>query len=512
MTMPQTLAKQTNVALSESSQEAGIKAPPIPRLVWAIAALAVAIRIGVAFTTHFTWEDSLITLRYAENIAHGHGFVYNPGERVLGTTTPLYTLLLALAACLHLNPMLVGKACNLLADGALCFVIYRWLCIAAQETAGRVAAFWVAVDPLHVRWAISGMESSLVALCGALVWLSYAQRRSTAAYTTLAVLFLLRWDSVLLLAVLTVAIFWRERRLPVRELALFALLILPWLLFATWYFGNPIPVTGLAKMTVYGWRARDLRLPQLGHLLFTFFGPSALLLTLLALVGLACVRRARLTILLPPIGWFALYWLAFLLSKVLLFPWYVLPPLPVYNLLSALGFAAIAQRVSAAWTPGARQRMAGGIAATTLALTTWMAWTVCRNIQRVEDNLGRPIGLWLRAQSKPTDRIMLEPIGYIGYYSGRPILDVVGLVTPQVLPAYDRRNIAPMWNIAQTFRPEWCVLRPGELDHIHAAEKLAGHSWEEDYALVKTFAYTPPDHREPITFYVYQRTTRHAAQ
>ena len=42
-----------------------------------------------------TIDDAYITYRYAYNLLVGNGFVYNPGERVLGTTTPLYTLLMA---------------------------------------------------------------------------------------------------------------------------------------------------------------------------------------------------------------------------------------------------------------------------------------------------------------------------------------------------------------------------------------------------------------------------------
>ncbi|HEV2472874.1 MAG TPA: hypothetical protein VGS41_09430, partial [Chthonomonadales bacterium] len=62
---------------------------------WAAAAislLAIVVRAFVLWKTHSTAEDFLISLRYAQNIAHGRGFVYNPGQRVLGTTTPLYTL------------------------------------------------------------------------------------------------------------------------------------------------------------------------------------------------------------------------------------------------------------------------------------------------------------------------------------------------------------------------------------------------------------------------------------
>ena len=45
-------------------------------------------------------DDAFITYRYARNIASGQGFVFNPGERLLGTTTPLYTLSLVPVALL----------------------------------------------------------------------------------------------------------------------------------------------------------------------------------------------------------------------------------------------------------------------------------------------------------------------------------------------------------------------------------------------------------------------------
>jgi len=43
----------------------------------------------------WAYDDPFITFRYAQNLRAGLGFVYNPGERILSTTTPLYTLLLA---------------------------------------------------------------------------------------------------------------------------------------------------------------------------------------------------------------------------------------------------------------------------------------------------------------------------------------------------------------------------------------------------------------------------------
>lgn len=46
----------------------------------------------------FAQDDAFITYRYARNLAQGYGFVYNLHEPVLGTTTPFYSLVLALLA------------------------------------------------------------------------------------------------------------------------------------------------------------------------------------------------------------------------------------------------------------------------------------------------------------------------------------------------------------------------------------------------------------------------------
>jgi hypothetical protein len=247
-----------------------VRSLQLPRSIWFIAALAVLIRAVVALATHFTSEDFLITLRYADNLAAGHGLVYNVGEWVLGTTTPLYTLFLAFVAKCGLSPTAVGKVINILADGVLCLVVYRWLAAAGHAAAGTVAAFFLAVNPIQLRWSISGMETSLVTLCGTWVWYEFGRRRNLSAYVWLGVLFLLRWDSVLLLGVLTAAVVWRDRRAPIRELLVYVAIILSWLVGAWWYYGNPIPVTGQAKMVVYGWRYRDRLLPELSHLLFRF--------------------------------------------------------------------------------------------------------------------------------------------------------------------------------------------------------------------------------------------------
>src|SRR5688500_14582447 len=56
---------------------------------------AVLIHLAWILHTNYIEEDAFITFRFAEQLAAGHGFVYNVGEPIYGTTTPLFTILLS---------------------------------------------------------------------------------------------------------------------------------------------------------------------------------------------------------------------------------------------------------------------------------------------------------------------------------------------------------------------------------------------------------------------------------
>jgi hypothetical protein len=127
--------------------------------VLALAAFSVRLLPGLRIV-----DDAYITYRYALNIAHGHGFVYNPGEFVLGTTTPLYTLLLAVTGWLTKSDSYptISIVFNALADTVGVVLLYdlarrlfsHWL------PATVIGLLWV-VAPRSVTFAIGGMETSL---------------------------------------------------------------------------------------------------------------------------------------------------------------------------------------------------------------------------------------------------------------------------------------------------------------------------------------------------------------
>src|SRR5262245_54915599 len=65
----------------------------------------LATRLWMARAVHAANEDAYITFRYAANWAAGMGPVFNPGEHVLGFSSPLWTALIALGIRFGADPI-----------------------------------------------------------------------------------------------------------------------------------------------------------------------------------------------------------------------------------------------------------------------------------------------------------------------------------------------------------------------------------------------------------------------
>jgi hypothetical protein len=458
--------------------------PYLPALALTLL-LALAARC-VLLRAQATEEDFYITLRYAVNLAAGRGFVYNPGEPVLGTTTPLYTLLLAALIRLHLDPILCSKLLGIGADLVSCIAVYSLGRTAGRPGAGVAAALCVALLPTNLIWATKGMEVGLVAAVAAVAWAAWAERHEAISWAAAALLLLLRIDGAALALLLLPATLARERRMPWRALLIYLVLVLPWIVYATHTFGSPIPASLQAKLIIYG-RGAHGRFPRLLPFLRLMThrqGAILVLGCLLALgAGLHGLRPGRNAatpppperLLLPPALWMLVHYAGMALSKVFLFGWYFVPPTPIYYLVAMTGWSVLLQRLSATSAvvrrlqTGSPPRRRSGYMALTLAAGTLLAaifvpgaWRDLLAGQDVENRLRIPIGLWLHDHARPTERVMLEPIGYIGYYGGMRVLDTVALVSPEVLDCYAPQVAMPYHRMWTRFQPDWILLRAGE--------------------------------------------------
>ena len=150
-----------------------------------------------------TIDDAYITFRYARNILAGAGMVYNPGERVLGTTTPLYTGLMA-----GLGLFLGGEnaafpqiavIANTFFDALTVLLLVRLGRRLNAALAGWGAALVWAVLPFSVTFAIGGLETSLYVLLLTATVYAYITHRHLPAALLAALSLLTRPDALILI-------------------------------------------------------------------------------------------------------------------------------------------------------------------------------------------------------------------------------------------------------------------------------------------------------------------------
>jgi hypothetical protein len=76
-----------------------------PNKMWHIFALLAACLTGLIFIS-LNWigiiDDAYIFFRYAYNLSHGYGYVFNVGHPIEGTTSVTWTLLLAVLDIFHI--------------------------------------------------------------------------------------------------------------------------------------------------------------------------------------------------------------------------------------------------------------------------------------------------------------------------------------------------------------------------------------------------------------------------
>lgn len=213
-------------------------------------------------TYYVLFDDAMISMRYAYNLAHGQGLVWNAGEYVEGYTNPLWVGYMALFHLLPIPTETISLYIQLsglvFLAGTLFFVrkIVEEFTDNPFAMLGAVAltAFY---NPLNI-WGLLGMEVSILALIlTAVVWLILhnSYRLNPWTYVILAVSTLFRIDMVVpylvILGVLYLAQPQHRRQHLIWGLSLLAIFLGGQTLARYLYYGEWLPNTYYLKVT--GW-------------------------------------------------------------------------------------------------------------------------------------------------------------------------------------------------------------------------------------------------------------------
>jgi hypothetical protein len=469
-----------------------------------------------AFTQH-AWEDYYITYRCSKNLATGHGLVYTVGERVHAFTSPLNVLVPAVLSVVTGNRSdeLVLWLFRVVSSALLAGAATLLFDIARKNSLGRLATAVLlglfVFDAKIVDFSTNGQEIGFMMFFLALALHALTVRSDqTALKLGLAGAGLMwtRPDGFIYLGAIGLG-FWlfnagqpmgKSRLGLVKALAwgaaLTTLLYLPWLLWAWYYFGSPIPHTIIAKGLA--------RIPAPGSLLEKVLtSPVGILETSTGMTFLPAYALAfggwhwSVSLFGKILAWpCAFYWLvpsarpqaravsfAFLLGHYYLsyaatfpFPWYIpnCTILGVVVLAYAVRHAMDAvislknkdAKVSHRLLIGVR---VGAAAVICVAFTIFLcaAWQMRTQQREIEEGGRKQIALWLRQQAaSPADTVFLEPLGYIGFFSQLRMLDTPGLSAPRVVAAEKRLKTTNLALVIAELQPDWLVLRPPEEDFV----------------------------------------------
>ena len=417
-------------------------------------------------------DDAFISFRYARNILSGSGFVYNLNEQVLGTTTPLYTLLLVLVGSVtggsHAPFPAIALIVNALADGLTAVLLLRLGRILQHLWAGVGAALIWTVLPYSVTFAIGGMETSIYVLFLVSVWIAYSEQRYPVCAILGAGALLTRPDAIILLVPIACdrLLFDTKRRgVPLKssEFVAFFVPIILWFGFATAYFGSPLPHSMIAKQGAYLLEPSSafIRLlqhyatPFMGHLTFGNLWNGIGLIVYFFFFSIVCLQilrnqTAHWAFLLFP--W--LYFAVFAVANPLIFRWYLTPPLPFYILIIFTGLMKFARDLFKI-EPGTTEKQTRGYQVAVLLMTILPLILILRSWDwRPDHGPKRPaptmawhlLELYYQEAAEIVSQDVGDPglaptlaagdVGVLGYSTGLPILDTVGLNSPQTLDYY----------------------------------------------------------------------------
>jgi arabinofuranosyltransferase len=441
---PHELHQSIQSATQTSSQ-------PLPKYLIAVLLISAAvIRIYMFFTIRYTADDAFITFRYAENLASGVGFVYNAGEKVLGTSTMLEGLIIALFVKIGISSISAAFIISLTAD---CFIGWVLLQIFSHAPGPSrwVPAFLFLFGPETLQWSLSGMETQVsIAWLFAAILLS-SQEKWTAAFLSGSFAVWTRVDGIAVLAGLTVCYFLQKRKLPLKPLLIAFVALIPMILFGFLMYGSPIPNSAAAKWALAG-KSEGNAIYEILFRGFLHLNTVGIPFLVLALLGSWNVWRNHRYLLLIPI-WAAGYAISYTAAAGPMHPWYYAPFYAAYLPLIWLGLLYLLKK---------RQMLIHAAALISIPIVLCISYYRALDLQSQQDHyetINRAAGEWVNENTPPHSVLAIKDIGYLGYYSRRYILDLAGLVSPQCI---DFRARGDFLGPIRAFHPDYFAFSGGQ--------------------------------------------------
>lgn len=265
---------------------------------WLLSRWGMFILVMLALWGAFFWmlgpvDDAYITARYAENLAAGHGIVFNHGEKVEGCTAFGMMVLLAAFAKLGISNLIIpAQALGVISWALVCAFVLLLIKRKQMGGFGFFDAFGLAfvVSVLSaLAWSWSGMETPMVAMFWIAAVVSHLRENESGKWPIFSAVFtiaagLMRPDGIIIAIPIGLSLLFPLNKERLYKTFAFSSLVLV-IFGAYWvwrwgYFGYPLPNTFYAKVS----GGSFMRMLVMGFLFYVLKGMIALVVPLIVLV------------------------------------------------------------------------------------------------------------------------------------------------------------------------------------------------------------------------------------
>jgi hypothetical protein len=425
-----------------------IKKPVIFGLILLICIVSAALFLIWSWKLYrvgFPLDDAWIHQTYARNFGVSGQWVYFPGQPSAGSTSPLWTFVLAVGYLLRFNQFLWAIGVGLFILAILAYIGYRYLLdyLKIPNSFAWLAAILLVFE-YHLVWAaLSGMETLLFGLILTIILLEISRENLNPLPMGLliGICIWIRPDGLTLLgpALLYLFISPVQHQRILQNLAVFAagflLLIIPYLVFNDQLAGSIWPSTFYAKQAEYA----VLRQAPLVKRLITEFSLPLIGAGILLLPGFIYfivheMRGRKWCSLLGVIWWMGYIGLyALRLPVTYQHGRYIIPAMPLYFIWGIAGTALLVSQPSSRPIRIISRTWLVSIFVVLIGFWVLGGRAYAYDVAIIESEMV-DTAYWI-SENTPTDSLIAaHDIGALGYFGERQIFDLAGLVSPQVIP------------------------------------------------------------------------------
>lgn len=418
----------------------------------------------------FPLDDPWIHLQFAKNIAEYGSFSYFKNEVVTaGSTSPLYTLLLAAGFIVTKNEMWLSYVTGIIFFALSVYFFYRlssvtfpkenWLAIAA--------ALLLVFDKWLNLITVTGMETTMYIFLLVACYYYYRKMNAVGFAVTLGLTFWTRPDALAFIAAIVIDYFFRvylksrspkentdvnlfEKKDLYKIAGIFGFIMAAYFIMNFLISGSLLPNTYGAKIAYYSAEFRS-RAEFLKVEVWDYFTESAYILIFIPFVfGVVKLFsdsfRLRYNPLIPALLFIAflifMYW--YKLPYAHRFGRYLMPIFPFYILLAVYGgrefFKWLANYIG-------DTKLVNGLNIILLAGTIIYFAAGYNEIKKVYQEQSRHIYIrqvtaakWLKENTPEGSVIATHDVGAVAYYSERKVIDVVGLINPEFISKLNKKE------------------------------------------------------------------------